>query len=151
MFNTIGSIYEPESWQAGNAPDAKDLVAPEGWTQTQVTTAWTEQDKPTTVTTSVWVPPQTQQNVVETSAPDPAPAPAPSGSVAAGGIVASHSTSKPASVSGPHPSGGNGTNSTEEGAGSRRIVPIDISVSALAGLGAMLLGGFAGGAGLLGL
>lgn len=143
MFNSIGSIYEPEAWQKGNAPNAQDLKAPDGWTQTEVTTTWTESDKPTTVTTSVWVPPKTQEAAIQAVEPSPPSKSTPSAhSPATSVAVASASGSKAA----------NGThNGTHKGAAEKEIVPLNIGVSLLLGLGAMLVSGVAGGVGLVGM
>jgi len=151
MFNTIGSIYEPESWQAGNEPNASDLTAPQDWVQIATTATWTESDEPTTITTSVWAPPSTSEPPATTSAVSAGTGEdvvvAPSASVS-GSAVAS-SVARP-SVSGNATAGRNGTanaTSTVEGAGYR--LAVNVGVATLALLGAGLVGGAVGGVGLL--
>jgi len=148
MFNTIGSIYEPESWQAGNAPNASDLTAPSGWTQTATTATWTESDEPTTVTTSVWVPPATSAgvsapaNITSSVAEDEDPETQ----------TSSITPSSSSVVLKPSISGGNSTanvtgNATDAGTGSGRTA-VDSSLSMAFAVGAVMMGGILGGVGL---
>lgn len=161
MFNTIGSIYEPESWQAGNAPDATDLTAPAGWVQTQTTATWTESDQPTTVTTSVWVPPVTSSPVV-TSSPAANEGPSASattsatvssGAVGAGTVLSSSLTTVLVSktplpsISGVANQTNATNNGTDEGNEAGKAV-VDSSLGVIFALGAVLAGGLLSGVGL---
>ena len=158
MFNSIGSIYEPQSWQDGNAPDASDLTAPSDWEEVATTTTWTQDGQPTTVTTSVWVPPSTTVQAegataegsaataeTATAEEDEAVASTPKTS----GAAATASGSASASVSGAHnASSSNGSEPDASGAASK-IVAGGMGIQLAAALFAVLSASTFGAVGLL--